>query len=369
MLLGNPDAAVAEQNGDLLHRNSLLQQFDGECVPEPVRVATLDLGLCEHLAELAAPEIAGRLHAEGMRAGKQVLTVPRLDRSDQAHHKRRERHVDVGAAFLRVEEKVVLFKAFEGEHRGIADAQPGIPEHQYKRDQVIIRATLKSNLPANLHNTFDLRRLKRQLLGVADIGWSADESGWICPDPVVLAGESEECLDAFEFFQRRAWTELPGIAELTERLPVELLHVQKAFLGSELLQVAQHQAILAKGGLAEPPSRLCVFEEVILCLKDRDWLGLHLLGQRVPRTARLCLRDPPLGLLPIRSVEALAEETIAALAFYVDVTGAAPVRPVVFRFLPGTARPVEAEDAEHTPIVPERGTNLLRVFVGHLLNY
>jgi hypothetical protein len=51
------------------------------------------------------------------------------------------------------------------------------------------------------------------------------------------------------------------------------------------------------------------------------------------------------------------------------VTGAAPVRPVVFRFLPGTARPVEAEDAEHTPIVPERGTNLLRISVGHLLSY
>jgi hypothetical protein len=68
-------------------------------------------------------------------------------------------------------------------------------------------------------------------------------------------------------------------------------------------------------------------------------------------------------------VEALAEETITALAFYVDVAGAAPVGPVVFRFLPGTARPVEAEDAEHTPIVPERGTNLLRISVGHLLSY
>jgi hypothetical protein len=44
-------------------------------------------------------------------------------------------------------------------------------------------------------------------------------------------------------------------------------------------------------------------------------------------------------------VEALAEETIAALAFYMDVTGAAPVGPVVLGFLPGIARPVEAEDA------------------------
>jgi len=74
---------------------------------------------------------------------------------------------------------------------------------------------------------------------------------------------------------------------------------KKPFLPRGLLEVAQHQAILAKSGLAEPPSRLGVFEEAPLCLKDRDRLRPHFRGQRVPRTARLCLGDPPLGLLPI----------------------------------------------------------------------
>ena len=131
----------------------------------------------------------------------------------------------------------------------------------------IIRATLKLNLPASLHNTFHLGRLERQLLGVTDIGWPADESCRIRADPVVLGGESEECLDSFEFFSAVRGLSFHESRKLTERLAVEPLQVQKAFLCCELLQMTQHQAILAKNGLAQPPSRLRVFEEALLCLK------------------------------------------------------------------------------------------------------
>ena len=44
-------------------------------------------------------------------------------------------------------------------------------------------------------------------------------------------------------------------------------------------------------------------------------------------------------------MEVLPEETVAARALHMDLAGAAPVGPVVLRFLPGAARPVEAEDA------------------------
>ena len=125
-----------------------------------------------------------------------------------------------------------LLEAFEGEHGGIADAKPRIPENQHEREQFIIGATLQLNLPASLHSTFHLGRLEWQLLSVADIGWSADESRRIHADPVVLAGESEECLDSFEFLQRGAWAEFPCIAELTERLSVKLPQVQKASLAA-----------------------------------------------------------------------------------------------------------------------------------------
>ncbi len=78
MLLGNPYAAVAEENRNFLHWHSFFQKLHSERVPEPVRMATLDFRGSEHVTELAAPEITGRIHPKRFGTCKEILPVSQL---------------------------------------------------------------------------------------------------------------------------------------------------------------------------------------------------------------------------------------------------------------------------------------------------
>jgi hypothetical protein len=60
----NEPGVVRIQDRDFLHRHAVLQQLHGECVPEPMRVAALNVCSLEHDCQLAAPEIAGRFHSQ-----------------------------------------------------------------------------------------------------------------------------------------------------------------------------------------------------------------------------------------------------------------------------------------------------------------
>jgi hypothetical protein len=46
------------------------------------------------------------------------------------------------AALLRVEVEIVALEAVDGEHRRIADSQPGIPERERERQQFVVQTTL-----------------------------------------------------------------------------------------------------------------------------------------------------------------------------------------------------------------------------------
>lgn len=96
-----------------------------------------------------------------------------------------------------------------------------------------------------------------------------------------------------------------------------MLQVQEAFLCGELFQMLEHQAVLAKRGLAEPATRLGVLEKSRSCLGNRDLHNPRFFRQRVPRSARLGFDDQLLGALPVGRMQDLSEETMAALAFNV----------------------------------------------------
>jgi hypothetical protein len=59
--------------------------------------------------------------------------------------------------------------------------------------------------------------------------------------------------------------------------------------------------------------------------------------------------DQLLRTLPVRRVQALPEEALAAFALAVNRAGTAAVGSIVFGFLCGTAGTLQAEDALHLP--------------------
>jgi len=125
----------------------------------------------------------------------------------------------------------------------------------------------------------------------------------------------------------------------------------------------EHQPVLAKRGLAQSAAGHGVFEE------SRGRLGLSFFGRRVPRSARLGLDDQLLRTLPVRGLQALPQETIAALALDVNRAGAAAVDTIMSGFFCGTTGTVQADYAQHAPSLPERGANLLRIFGGQFSSH
>jgi hypothetical protein len=121
-------------------------------------------------------------------------------------------------------------------------------------------------------------------------------------------------------------------------------------LARELLEVSKHQTIFAQSRLAEPASRLGIFEKPLRRFGNCEWLRLRLFGRRVPRSARFSFVYLQLRALPDGSVKALAEESVAALALDMNRTGAAPIGSVVSRFVRGTAGPVQGKMLSTVPV-------------------
>src|SRR5258708_30761715 len=106
-----------------------LEQLHGKSVAETMSGAVLHFGRLEQIGERFTPFFPRRLDL-AISGPEPIAVVYSRDRFELAHHKCRERTVDVLAGFLRVQEELSILQALHRAADGIGDAQAGVAEKE-----------------------------------------------------------------------------------------------------------------------------------------------------------------------------------------------------------------------------------------------
>jgi len=249
---------MAEQKRDLIDGNAGEQHLDRKSVAEHVRVTALDLAIwlpdvCQlEQAAIASLPVGDRAFRIPVAAPKEVAGIrlgARRNIVEGLDHVGRERNIDRRSRFRLVEEKTVALQVVAFERDGVADAQPA-PAHQQSHGaetspQVLNGDESAARISVDMSRVeYPLEFVPGEVIGgdLNDLDLAQTHARILCDIAAADAGP-EESDQAALFLLLGQLSVLPGVAEIQERIEIDLVEAVNA------LDPAPDEELLAEDGL------------------------------------------------------------------------------------------------------------------------